>query len=114
MRIVSRRSLNYLVRHYVQYSCCQKRSSSAGFYLAILFRDLVGVVNRWLHLCLVGHRECDLQNLNWLVGDLDIPRGLCILDVEIRTNAQSLRSVPYPAHGLSTDWIKDVETEALC
>lgn len=34
-----------------------------------------------------------------------MPRGLYIFDVEIRTNAQSLRSVQYPAHGLSTDWI---------
>lgn len=34
-----------------------------------------------------------------------MPRGLYILDVEIGTNAQSLRSVLYPTHGLSTDWI---------
>jgi hypothetical protein len=105
MRIVSRRSLTYLVRYYVQYSCRQKRLLSAGFYLAILFGDPVGVVNRWLYLSLVGHRECDLQNFNWLAGYLDMPRSLYILEVEIRTNAQSLHSVLYPAHGLSTDWI---------
>lgn len=52
------------VRYDVQYSCCQMRSLSARFYLAMLFRDPVGVVDRWLHLRLVGHRECDLQNLD--------------------------------------------------
>lgn len=95
----------HLVRYHVQYSYYEMRLLSAGVYLAMLFRDPVGVVNRWLHLRLVGHRECDLQNLNWLAGYLDMLQGFYIVGVEIRTNAQSLRLVLYSTHGLSADWI---------
>lgn len=34
-----------------------------------------------------------------------MPRGVYIIDMEIRTNARSLRSVLYPTHGLFADRI---------